>query len=270
MRELDLDERAAARLIAILGEAGAFGQVSALGCGRIALYRSKGSTRLGAGYAPADLVESLVRDGLLHWTGEGRGRRLELAAGQGQGRALAARTMVVDGGARRVLVDERESPLLWLYRRRGRDGRPQLSDGEFAAGERFRADLTSARMLPRTTMNWDAALAPDDRAPGTRDPAAATDAALAARQRVRHACDRLGADLTGIAIDVCGFLKGLDQIERERHWPARSAKIVLRLALSALEQHYGLSRAGRSRGGHAHHWLAEGARPAIPAHDPAG
>ncbi len=176
--------------------------------------------------------------------------------------------MSVDGEIQSVLVDERESPLLWLYRRKGKDGRPQISDGEFAAGERFRADLTSARMLPRTTMNWDASLSPEDRGPGTRGPAAATDAALAARQRVRLACDRLGPDLAGIAIDVCGFLKGLDQIERERHWPARSAKIVLRLALSALEEHYGLSR--RGSGSHASHWLGEGARPAIQAAELAG
>lgn len=265
MTVLPENDRETARLLAILGEAGAFGRESPLGCGRIALYRTVGSTSLGAGYSSAELVESLTRDGLLHWTGEGRGRRLTLAAGQGQGRALAARSMVIDGESRQVLVDERESPLLWLYRRKGRDGRPQLSDGEFAAGERFRADLTRARMLPRTTMNWDASLSPDDRAPGARDPAAATDAALAARQRVRLACERLGADLAGIAIDVCGFLKGLDQIERERHWPARSAKIVLRLALAGLEDHYGSARAGRGRGSHVHHWLAEGARPDIPA-----
>jgi len=258
-------ERETARLLALLGEAGAFGRESPLGCGRIALYRARGATSLGAGHVSAELVEALVRDGLLLWTGEGRGRRLELAAGQGQGRALAASSLVIAGETRQVLVDERESPLLWLYRRKGKDGQPQLTPGEFAAGERFRVDLTTARMLPRTTMNWGAALSPDDRAPGTRDPAAATDAALAARQRVRLACERLGTELSGIAIDVCGFLKGLDQIERERQWPARSAKIVLRLALSALERHYGLSQARRGPGAHAHHWLAEGARPGIPA-----
>lgn len=256
-------ERETARLLATLGEAGAFGRESPLGCGRIALFRLSGSTSLGAGYVSAEAVEALLRDGLLVWSGEGRGRRLTLAGGQGQGRELATRRLAVAGEVRQVLVDERESPLLWLYRRKGKDGRPQLSDGEFAAGERFRADLTRARMLPRTTMNWDAALLPDDRAPGARDPAAATDAALASRQRVRLACDRLGPDLAGIAIDVCGFLKGLDQIERERHWPARSAKIVLRLALSALEQHYGLSRSGRAPRSGALHWLAPDARPGI-------
>ena len=75
--------------------------------------------------------------------------------------ALAAR--------QRPAMDDRESPLLWLYRRSGKDGQAQISDEEFAAGERFRADITLAQMLPRTTMNWDAALTPDDRGAGPRD-----------------------------------------------------------------------------------------------------
>jgi hypothetical protein len=164
-------------------------------------------------------------------------------------------------------VDERESPLLWLHRRIGKDGRPQISDAEFAAGERFRADLTRARMLPRTTMNWDAALTPDERGPGPRDPAGASDAAIAARQRVRRACEQLGPELSGLAIEVCGFLKGLDLIERERRWPARSAKVVLRVALAALASHYGTDRGGKPSG--LRGWQAPGARPEIqPAVEP--
>lgn len=249
------------RLLRHLREAGAFALASPLGCGRIALYRSSGSTSLGAGYVSAEAAEALLAEGLVIWSGADRARRLVLAAAS-PGRPLAETVVVVDGTAQQVPFDERESPLLWLHRRRGKDGKPQISQEEFAAGERFRADLTRARMLPRTTMNWDAALTPEERGPGGRDPAGASDVALAARQRVRQACERLGPELSGIAIDVCGFLKGLDQVERERRWPARSAKVVLRLALAALSTHYGIAAPASSpRRGRV--WRAGDARPRI-------
>jgi hypothetical protein len=251
------------RLLRHLAEASAFATLSPLGCGRIALFRDVGGTSLGAGHVPLAAAEALLAEGLLRWSGRGRSRRLERVTSESEPkRALVPRLVEVDGVVTPVMVDERESPLLWLHRRKGKDGQPQISAEQFAAGERFRADLTLAKMLPRTTMNWQAASAPDDRGPGARGPAAASDAALAARQRVRLACDRLGPELSGLAIDVCGFLKGLDRVERERGWPARSAKLMLKLALSGLATHYGIALGCRV-GAPPRGWHADGARPGI-------
>lgn len=249
------------RLLRHLSEPGAYAVDSPLGCGRIALYRrGAGGATLGAGYVEAAEAEALVAAGFAAWITEAGKRRLRLA-GTESGRPRTT-TVMVDGEAQQVVLDERESPLLWLHRRPGKDGQSQISAVEFAAGERFRADLTLAQMLPRVTVNWDAGLAAGTHAPA-RGPAEASDASLAARQRVNLACKRLGPELSGLAIDVCGFLKGLDQVERERKWPARSAKVVLRLALSALVEHYGLgAKPGRSA---SHAWRAADARPTIQA-----
>jgi hypothetical protein len=154
--------------------------------------------------------------------------------------SLGARDIESAIGRTTVTVNEAESPLAWLARRKGRNGAVLVSASQLEAGERLRADFTRAQLMPRTTSNWDATVASGRR--GARDTAAMTDAIVAARQRVQHALDAAGPEFSGLLVDVCCFLKRLEQVEHERRWPARSAKVVLQLGLDRLARHYGYAR----------------------------
>jgi hypothetical protein len=179
-------------------------------------------------------------------------------AGVGSHRAqhldLATRVIAEGDAIAHVLVDESESPLAWLARRKGRDGRPMIASEEFIAGEKLRADFTRAQMSPRITSNWSA---PTGRAAPGSGAGEMTDAIVAARQRVRLAMQACGPEFSGLLLDVCCFLRGLEDIERERNWPQRSGKIVLQLGLARLARHYGLLGEAEGQGSGIRAWTAE-------------
>lgn len=136
-----------------------------------------------------------------------------------------------------------ECPLDWLARRTDRAGRPLVDATQLLAGERLRADFTRARLTPSVTTRWDATGAKGS-APDTF-----SDMVLAAKERLSKALTAVGPELSGVLLDVCCFLKGLEEVERERGWPQRTAKVVLGLGLDRLARHYGLQKsvAGRAR-----------------------
>jgi hypothetical protein len=156
--------------------------------------------------------------------------------------SIARRIVATPDGCAEVAVDDAESPLAWLARRKGRDGRALIEPLQLQAGERLRADFTRAQMMPRITANWTSSVAQDRRGA----PAATfTEAVIGARQRLRHALDQVGPEFTGLLVDVCCFLNGLEDVERERGWPRSSAKVVLQLGLDRLARHYGYGSEAR-------------------------
>ncbi|HWK86047.1 MAG TPA: DUF6456 domain-containing protein [Xanthobacteraceae bacterium] len=162
-----------------------------------------------------------------------------------------------------ILVDEAESPLAWLARRRGPSGKPLIDAAQFQAGERLRADFTRAGLTPRVTSNWEAPIAQGRRANGG-SAAAFSDTVLAAKERVSMTLEVVGPEFAGLLLDVCCFLKGLETVERERGWPQRTAKVVLGLALDRLARHYGIRAEARGPArSPSRYWRAPDARPSM-------
>jgi len=94
-------------------------------------------------------------------------------------------------------------------------------------------------LMQKVTSSWDPT-ASSGKSSGRGLKADLTDSALDARKRLETALQTVGPDLAGVLTDVCCFLKGLELVERERRWPPRSAKLMLRTGLELLCFHYGL------------------------------
>lgn len=165
-------------------------------------------------------------------------------------------------------VNLTESPLAWLARRKDKDGKAMISDAEFQAGERLRADFWFAHMTPSVTANWSLLLGGGG-AQQSRSPdhgADIQDHVCAARERVRRALRVAGPDLAGVLIDVCCHLKGIEASEQNRGLPKRAGRIVLQIALRQLARHYGLLRDDEQhveRSVRVNHWGAQDYRPHI-------
>ena len=142
-----------------------------------------------------------------------------------------------------------------------------LSDVEFDAGEKLRADFWFAQMTPRVTANWSLLLSAGSSQRGAPDLGPdVRDSVIAARERVRRALSAVGPDLAGVLIDVCCHLKGLEASEKASGWPQRSGKLILRIALGQLARHYGMlgAAADVSKGlVRVRHWGASDYRPHI-------
>ncbi|KQY28376.1 DUF6456 domain-containing protein [Rhizobium sp. Root483D2] len=176
---------------------------------------------------------------------------------QEQHRAMKTQTVAVEGVRQAVRVNELESPLGACARLKEKSGKAFLPPEAIAAGERLHADFTRAHLQPRLTMAYEPLLSSKTKG-GAGGAAEISDSAMSARFRVGKAMEAIGPELCGVALDVCCFQKGLELVERERQWPARSAKLMLRTALMALSRHYAPPRKDTRR---SHVWGDEGFRP---------
>jgi hypothetical protein len=251
--------REARRLLTALGQPEICAIVDPTDPASVLVHRRQSGISVGAGRFAHAAAEALVRQDLGCWKQAASGRKALLLTKAGeahlrrasapeadlaffhQHRETDLASVETETGITRVRVDSDESPLDWLRRRKGRDGAPMIDEASYQAGERLRTDIMLAGLLPGVTARWDGM----PKSGGPVSPGDATDRMVAARQRLRNAFDAIGGDFSDLLLDLCGFLKGLEQIERERQWPPRSGKIVVRLALVRLAEHYGIEASAR-------------------------
>ncbi|AKH41927.1 hypothetical protein FHS61_002542 [Altererythrobacter atlanticus] len=129
---------------------------------------------------------------------------------------------------RSVTVNVAESPLTWLH------AHGHLEDRLYDAGERLRADYERAQLAPGVTMRWDPV-----RIKGGPDRGLSpTERQIAARERFGGAIDAAGKGLEDILWRVVCAGETVPVAEKALQWPARSGKLVLKLALDRVADFY--------------------------------
>jgi DNA-binding Lrp family transcriptional regulator len=170
---------------------------------------------------------------------------------QEQHRFFAERTVMADDGSgeRKLRFNLAESPLSVLGRKRDKTGEPYLAAELIEAGERLREDFELAQLGPRVAQNWERFLtagASRGEITAGRGPG---EGPANARLRVAKAMEALGPGLSDIVFRICCFLEGVETAEKRLGWSARSGKVVLKIALERLSQHYDLRRSAQRSAG---------------------
>ncbi|QUL39154.1 DUF6456 domain-containing protein [Erythrobacter sp. JK5] len=132
------------------------------------------------------------------------------------------------GKRRTVTVNVAESPIAWLH------ARGHLDDRLFHAGEALRGDYERAQLSPNVTMRWDPVRVKTTGEQGL----SATERQIAAKARFDGALAEAGKGLEDILWRTVCAGESLPEAEKRLGWPARSGKLVLRLALERVADFY--------------------------------
>ena len=163
-------------------------------------------------------------------------------AGQRNGRLVVERAVEADPApkgrekrgrrpARSVTVNLAESPLGWLL------SRGLVTQRQFDAGDRLRADWERAQLAPRITMSWDAAPVSSRRG-GSPVGADLNGSQIDAKRRFQEAIAMAGPGLADILWRVVCSGEGMREAESALGWPARAGKLVLTFALDRVADYY--------------------------------
>lgn len=166
----------------------------------------------------------------------------------------AARNIQVTTAQR---INPNESPLTRLAA-----ADPSFLDAHhIATGERVRRLVERALLRKSVTMSYSGTAVASN---SPRTGADVPDLAIDARRKLNEIYDVLPGECAGAVVDICGYLKGLHQVEIERGWPRRSGKLLLRVGLEQLARHFGISTVAVGRTTSRNRaWMDDGAHPAM-------
>ncbi|WP_300038496.1 DUF6456 domain-containing protein [uncultured Roseobacter sp.] len=133
----------------------------------------------------------------------------------------------------------KEAPLQSLARRRDRYGNPFLTMEQIEAGRILREDYEMNSLTISAADVFHSA----DRFKSFPQSAELDFVFHNPGERLENALNYLGPVLADVAVQCCCHFKGMEDIEREFDWSARSGKIVLRIALSQLSAFYSANTA---------------------------
>ncbi|MBL1419160.1 MAG: hypothetical protein COC24_001480 [Alphaproteobacteria bacterium] len=138
-------------------------------------------------------------------------------------------------------ADAEHTPLLKLYNRQRNMAHKYLSETHLQAGQKLFELFVKANLRPNVTMNWENLQSvKQSHHTGVKD-MGFSEVAYIARRELYESLSQVGQDFSAILVEICLFGNGLEATEKALNWPARSAKLLLTMALDRLGTHYQLT-----------------------------
>ena len=153
--------------------------------------------------------------------------------------ASAPRMNINDPVSPSHLPDEGDlAPLLKLYNRQRNIAHKYLTEVHLCAGQKLFAQFIKANLRPNVTMNWEnlQSVKQSHHMGVKQDGFSETN--YVARRELYESLAHVGQEFAAILVEVCLFGNGLEATEKAMNWPARSAKLLLTMALDRLAEHY--------------------------------
>lgn len=136
------------------------------------------------------------------------------------------------------------APLLKLYNRQRNMAHKYLSETHLLAGQKLFDLFVKANVRPNVTMNWENLQSvKQSHHTGSKD-VGFSEATYMARRELYESLSHVGQEFSAILVEICLFGNGLEATEKAMNWPARSAKLLLTMALDRLAEYYRFAPSG--------------------------